>query len=107
MKKISINSKEVLNLTLNKLTPSWQGVFTRDTIERGQVKKSASRNYMFGTIMNDKFIKLMKTRGQFKAGELVSISDIYDEESATNLTGLIIYRLGNSSKFKEPTIVEA
>ena len=62
---------------------------------------------MFGVLMNEKFIKLSKTCAGFKAGELVSISDIYDDESASNIAGLIIYRLGNSGLSKQPTVVEA
>ena len=42
---------------------------------------------MFGNIMNAKFIKLSKASGEFKAGDIVSIADIYDEESASNIAG--------------------
>ena len=106
-KKLTIKSDDTLNAVLNKLTPSWEGVFTRDTVEKAQVAKSSSRNYMFGNILNAKFIKLSKATTGFKAGDIVSISDIYEEESAYNVTGLIIYRLGNSGLLKQPTIVEA
>ena len=107
MAKLKIKSEETLNQVLSKLTPSWLDVFPLATIEKGQVKKSSSRNYMFGNIMNNKFIKLSKPSAGFKAGDIVSIADIYDEESASNIAGLIIYRLGNSGLTKQPTIVEA
>ena len=106
-KKLTIKDNEVLNTVLNKLTPSWEGVFPKATVEKGQVAKSSSRNFMFGNIMNAKFIKLSKASGEFKAGDIVSIADIYDEESASNIAGLIIYRLGNSGLTKQPTLVEA
>ncbi len=106
-KKLTIKSDETLNQVLSKLTPSWVDVFPKATVEKGQVAKSSSRNYMFGNIMNNKFIKLSKPSAGFKAGDIVSITDIYDEESASNIAGLIIYRLGNSGLSKQPTIVEA
>ena len=107
MAKLKIKSEETLNQVLSKLTPSWDQVFPKATIEKAQVAKSSSRNYMFGNIMNNKFIKLSKPSAGFKAGDIVSIADIYDEESASNIAGLIIYRLGNSGLTKQPTIVEA
>ena len=106
-KKLTIKDNEVLNTVLGKLTPSWDQVFPKATVEKGQVAKSSSRNFMFGNIMNAKFIKLSKASGEFKAGDVVSIADIYDEESASNIAGLIIYRLGNSGLSKQPTLVEA
>ena len=106
-KKLTIKSDETLSTVLRKLTPSWEGVFPKATVEKGQVAKSSSRNYMFGNIMNAKFIKLSKPSAGFKAGDIVSITDIYDEESASNIAGLIIYRLGNSGLTKQPTVVEA
>ena len=106
-KKLTIKDNETLSTVLGKLTPSWDQVFPKATVEKGQVPKSSSRNYMFGNIMNTKFIKLSKASGEFKAGDIVSISDIYEEESASNIAGLIIYRLGNSGLTKQPTIVEA
>ena len=106
-KKLTIKSDDTLNQVLSKLAKSWEGVFPKATVEKAQVAKSSSRNYMFGNIMNAKFIKLVKASGEFKAGDIVSIADIYDEESASNIAGLIIYRLGNSGLTKQPTIVEA
>ena len=106
-KKLTIKSEDTLNQVLSKLTPSWDQVFPKATIEKGQVAKSSSRNYMFGNIMNNKFIKLSKPSAGFKAGDIVSISDIYDEESASNIAGLIIFRLANSGLSKQPTLVEA
>ena len=106
-KKLTIKDNEVLNTVLSKLTPSWEGVFPKATVEKGQVPKSSSRNYMFGNIMNNKFIKLSKPSAGFKAGDIVSISDIYEDESASNIAGLIIFRLANSGLTKQPTIVEA
>ena len=105
-KKLSIKSNEILNEVLNKLTPAWKESFDKATIEKAQVAKSQSRNYMFGIIMNEKFIKLSKAVAGFKANDIVSISDIYEDESASNVAGLIIYRLANSG-FKKPVIVEA
>ena len=106
-KKLTIKSEDTLNQVLSKLTPSWDQVFPKATIEKAQTPKSSSRNYMFGNIMNNKFIKLSKASAGFKAGDIVSIADIYDEESASNIAGLIIYRLGNSGLTKQPTVVEA
>ena len=106
-KKLTIKSDDTLNQVLSKLTPSWDQVFPKATIEKAQVAKSSSRNYMFGNIMNNKFIKLSKPSAGFKAGSIVSIADIYEEDSASNIAGLIIYRLGNSGLTKQPTIVEA
>lgn len=105
-KKLTIKSDDILNEVLNKLTPSWKDSFDKATIEKAQTAKSKSRNYMFGVIMNEKFIKLNKACAGFKAGDVVSISDIYEEESASNVAGLIIYRLANSG-FKKPVVVEA
>ena len=107
MAKLSIKSQDQLNEILGKLAPSWKGCFSSTTIEQAQVPKSTSRNYMFGTIINKKFIKLSKACAGFKAGDIVSIADIYEEDSASNIAGLIIYRLGNSGLTKQPTIVEA
>ena len=105
-KKLTIKSNEVLNEVLNKLVPAWKDSFDKATLEKAQIAKSSSRNYMFGVLMNEKFIKLSKACASFKAGDIVSISDIYDDESASNIVGLIIYRLANSG-FKKPVIVEA
>lgn len=107
MAKLKIKSEETLNQVLNKLTPSWVDCFPKATVEKAQEPKSSSRNYMFGNIMNNKFIKLSKASAGFKAGDIVSIADIYEEESASNIAGLIIYRLGNSGLNKQPTVVEA
>lgn len=106
-KKLTIKDNEVLNTVLGKLTPSWEGVFPKATVEKGQVPKASSRNYMFGNIMNNKFIKLSKPSAGFKAGDIVSIADIYEEDSASNIAGLIIFRLANSGLTKQPTLVEA
>ena len=106
-KKLTIKDNEVLNTVLGKLTPSWVDVFPKATVEKAQVAKSSSRNYMFGNIMNAKFIKLSKPSAGFKAGDIVSIADIYEEDSASNIAGLIIFRLANSGLSKQPTLVEA
>ena len=105
-KKLTIKSNEVLNEVLSKLVPAWKESFDKVTVEKAQTAKSSSRNYMFGILMNEKFIKLTKSVAGFKAGDIVSISDIYEDESASNIVGLIIYRLANSG-FKKPVIVEA
>ena len=107
MAKLTIKNQDQLNAILGKLAPSWKGCFSPTTIEQAQVSKSTSRNYMFGTIINKKFIKLSKACAGFKVGAVVSLTDIYDDESASNIASLIIYRLGNSGLTKEPTIVEA
>lgn len=107
MAKLTIKNQDQLNEVLNKLAPSWKGCFSPATVEQAQVSKSSSRNYMFGVIMNRKFIKLSKACNGFKAGTVVALSDIYDDDSASNITSLIIYRLGNSGLTKEPTIAEA
>ena len=106
-KKLTIKDNETLSIVLNKLTPSWDQVFPKATVEKAQTPKSSSRNYMFGNIMNNKFIKLSKPSAGFKAGDIVSIADIYEEESASNIAGLIIFRLANSGLSKQPTLVEA
>ena len=107
MAKLTIKNQDQLNEVLNKLAPSWKGCFSPSTIEQAQVSKSSSRNYMFGVIINKKFIKLSKACNGFKVGAVVALCDIYDDESASNIASLIIYRLGNSGLTKEPTIVEA
>ena len=107
MAKLTIKSQDQLNEVLNKLSPSWKGCFNQATIDQAQVKGSSSRNYMFGVIMNKHFIKLSKPCNGFEVGAVVSLSDIYADESASNITSLIIYRLGNSGLTKEPTVVEA
>jgi hypothetical protein len=107
MAKLTIKNQDQLNEVLNKLAPSWKGCFSPATIEQAQVSKSSSRNYMFGVIMNKAFIKLSKPCNGFKVGAVVSLSDIYVDESASNIASLIIYRLGNSGLTKEPAIVEA
>lgn len=107
MAKLVIKNADQLNEVISKLAPSWKGCFSPATIEQAQTAKSSSRNYMFGVIMNKKFIKLTKASSGFKAGTVVALSDIYDDESASNIASLIIYRLGNSGLTKEPTVVEA
>ena len=107
MAKLTIKNQDQLNAILGKLAPSWKGCFSPSTIEQAQVSKSSSRNYMFGVIINKKFIKLSKACNGFKVGAVVALCDIYDDESASNIASLIIYRLGNSGLTKEPTVVEA
>lgn len=107
MAKLTIKNQDQLNEVLNRLAPSWKGCFSPSTIEQAQVSKSSSRNYMFGVIINKKFIKLSKACNGFKVGAVVALCDIYDDESASNIASLIIYRLGNSGLTKEPTVVEA
>ena len=107
MAKLVIKNPDQLNEILGKLAPSWKGCFSPATIEQAQTAKSPSRNYMFGVIMNKPFIKLSKPCNGLKVGTVVSLSDIYDDKSASDIAGLIIYRLGNSGLTKEPTIVEA
>ena len=60
MAKLTIKSPEQLNEVLTKLAPSWKGCFSQATVEQAQTAGSSSRNYMFGVIMNRKFIKLSK-----------------------------------------------
>lgn len=105
-KKLTITNHDTLNEVLTKLTPSWKDSFSKTMVEKAQVTKSSARNYMFGVILNEKFIKLNKPASGFKAGDVVSLADLYEEESANNVTSLIIFRLGNSG-FKKPVIVEA
>ena len=107
MAKLTIKNKDQLNEVLTKLAPSWKGCFPQATVGNAQIAGSSSRNYMFGVIMNRKFIKLSKACNGFKAGEVVALTDIYVDDSASNIASLIIYRLGNSGLTKEPTIVEA
>lgn len=104
-----LNLKETqLNIVLNKLVPSWEGCVDADTLAKAQIAKHKTRDWLFGTIINAKFIKLNKTVDGHKAGSIVSISDIYNTESAQSLAGLIIYRLAHPSGLaKQPTVVEA
>lgn len=98
---------EQINLVLNKLTPSWKECVNQEDLLKAQEAGSQTRNWLFGTIINSKFIKLSKACAGFKAGSIVSISDIYDTDSAQSLAGLIIYRLAHSGLVKQPSIVEA
>ncbi len=106
MAKLTLKDSQI-NEVLNKLTPSWVGCVDVDTLAKAQVSQSSTRNWLFGTIINAKFIKLSKTVDGHKAGTVVSIADIYNADSAQSLAGLIIYRLGHSGLVKSPTIVEA
>ena len=105
MAKLNLKEEQI-NTVLNKLVPSWTGCIREDDLEKAQVPKSSTRNWLFGTIINSKFIRLNKAVNGFKKGEIVSISDIYNVESAQSLAGLIIYRLGHSGLTKSPTIAE-
>ena len=91
MAKLTIKSPEQTNEILSKLAPSWKGCFSPSTIEQAQVAKSSSRNYMFGVIINKAFIKLSKPCNGHKAGTVVSLTDIYVDDSASNIASLIIY----------------
>jgi len=106
MARIKLSDKS-LNGVITKLAPSWEGCISDKTIEDAQVSKSQARNWLFGTIINKKFIKLSKGCNGFKKDSIVSLTDIYDDESASSVAGLIIYRLGNSGLIKEPIIAEA
>jgi len=106
MAKLNLKDNQV-NEVLGKLTPAWQGCVSVDTLAKAQVPKSSSRNWLFGTLMNKKFIKLSRACNGFKKGEVVSLVDIYDSDSASNLASLMIYRLGHSGLSKTPQIVEA
>lgn len=105
MSKLKISSEDKLNIILNKLVPAWKDCFSKETIEQAQTAKSQSRNYMFGVLMNERFIKLSRDCGGYKKGSTVSITDLYEDDSASNLVSLMIYRLGNSG-YKKPIIVE-
>ena len=107
MAKLTIKSQDQLNEILNKLTPAWRGCFSPATLEQAQTAGSSSRNYMFGVLMNKQFINLNKVCNGHKAGAVVALTDIFADESASNIASLIIYRLGNSGLTKEPAIVEA
>lgn len=107
MAKLTIKTEATLNKALAKLTPSWENCFPEATVVKAQVAKSQSRNYMFGKIINAKFIELSKASAGFKKGDIVSLVDLYAVETAQNIAGLIIYRLGNSGLMNEPTIVKA
>lgn len=106
MAKLTLREEQI-SIVLSKLTPSWEGCVDAETLQKAQTPKSSSRNWLFGTIINAKFIKLTKQSCGFPAGSVVSISDIYNPDSASTLAGLIIYRLGHSGLQKQPTVVEA
>ena len=105
MAKLNLKESQI-NEVLAKLTPSWEGCVNPEDLEKAQEAKSGTRNWLFGTIINAKFIRLNKSVCGFKKGEVVSISDIYNTESAQSLAGLIIYRLGHSGLTKSPAIAE-
>ena len=105
MAKLNLKESQI-NEVLAKLTPSWNGCIREDDLEKAQTPKSSTRKWLFGVIINQKFIKLNKASCGFKKGEVVSISDIYNTESAQSLAGLIIYRLGHSGLTKSPAIAE-
>ena len=100
-------NQDKLNAVLNRLAPAWVNCIDPETIAKAQVKQSPTRNWVFATIINKKFIKLRKACNGHKAGSVVALTDIYNEDSASNIAGLIIYRLGNSGLQHEPVIVEA
>ena len=104
-KLLQIKTQDTLNEVLNKLTPSWVDCFSEEYIKKAQVKGSKEMKDVFGIILNSKFIKLSKACAGFKVGTIVSIADIYEQESASNVASLIRYRLANTRK--QPTIVEA
>lgn len=106
-KKLTIKTDKTLNEVLNKLTPSWEHCVSQETLMKAQEPKSQARSWLFGTIINRKFIKLSKGSAGFKAGQVVSISDLYEPDTASNIAGLIIYRLANSGLQCEPKVVEA
>lgn len=105
-KLLKISNQETMNEVLTKLVPSWKGCFSQTDIEKAQVAGSQSRKFIFGVLMNEKFIKLSKACAGHKAGDIVSLADIYEVESASNIASLIIYRLA-SSGYKKPVVVEA
>ena len=105
MAKLNLKESQI-NTVLNKLVPSWEGCVNPDDLEKAQIAKSSTRNWLFGTIINQKFIRLNKAVNGFKKGEVVSIADIYNNESAQSLAGLIIYRLGHSGLTRQPSVAE-
>ena len=105
MAKLNLKESQI-NEVLNKLVPSWEGCVNPDDLAKAQTPKSSTRNWLFGTVINQKFIKLNKPVCGFAKGAIVSIADIYNVESAQSLAGLIIYRLGHSGLTKQPSIAE-
>lgn len=81
---------------LNTFTPVWTGCFDRDFIDSAQAPKTTARNNMFGIIMNEPFIE--------HNGSLKSLSEIYDVDTASSITGLLIYRLGNPMVRNKPRV---
>ena len=106
MSKLTLKDSQIKEV-LDKLTPSWVGCVDADTLAKAQESQSSTRKWLFGTIINAKFIELSKAVDGHKAGAVVSIADLYIAESSQSLAGLIIYRLGHSGLVKSPTIVEA
>ena len=106
MAKLTIKESQMKE-TLDKLTPCWVGCVDAQTLAKAQESQSITRNWLFGTIINSKFIKLNKKVDGMNPGSIVSLTDIYDIESARSLAGLIIYRLGHSGLIKQPKVVEA
>lgn len=106
MKKLQIGNPDILNATLNKLQPMWKDCFNANFLQRAQIAKSKERNIAFGILMNEKFIVLKKDKS-LTTPPLYSISDIYEVETASNLAGLLIYRLnrGDLMQHKPRTYV--
>jgi hypothetical protein len=105
MSKFTLTPEQI-NSALGKLTPAWRDCFDPEDLIKAQEAGSQSRNFMFGTIINEPFVLLKKPAAGFKAKDLVSLADIYEPETAQSLAGLIIYRLANPrGMLKKPTIV--
>ena len=102
-KLLTLTDKQISEV-LTKLTPHWVGTLTQEELDKAQVAGSATRNWFFGTIINTKFIELSKASGGFKAGDIVSIADIFEVDTAQSIAGLIIYRLKHNGLLKQPTI---
>ena len=102
-KLLTLTDKQI-NEVLTKLTPHWIGTLEPENLDKAQEAKSATRNWFFGMVINTKFIELNKASAGFKVGDIVSIADIFEPETAQSVAGLIIYRLKHNGLVKQPTI---
>ena len=92
--------KQILNQAVRATVASFQGSFDHNWIARAQETKSASRNAMFGILMNEPFIEVTVK----KETKLVSLVDYFGEEDAKSIVSLVIWNLANPSGYIRPTV---
>lgn len=90
--------KQAINQAVRTTVESFKDSFDHQWVTRAQAKKSASRNAMFGILMNEPFIEVKKGK------PLQSLVEYYGEEDAQSIVSLVIYNLANPSGFHKPTV---